>query len=212
MSLTLRYMRIADIPEVIRIDRRAFGMSWSSQTYAYEAGESTYSYMVVLERSEPKPMAGWQRLLRRLNGHGDKTGSSDYVATRQRVVGYGGLWNIADEAHISTIATHPDYRGRSYGEILLAAMIQRSIDLNAGYVVLEVRVSNTIAQNLYKKYDFQITGTKPSYYRDNMEDAYEMRLDLRETARFQDRFAALRQHTGVIDHYSTTSHPRERHR
>src|SRR5690606_20053697 len=118
-----------------------------------------------------------------------------WVRPRGLVVGYGGLWYIAGEGHISTIATHPDHRGLGYGEILLAAMIQRAITLQAEYIVLEVRVTNTIAQNLYRKYEFEIFGTKPNYYRLDNEDAYDMRLDLTDKAmiaRFKRRFAAIR--------------------
>jgi ribosomal-protein-alanine N-acetyltransferase len=114
------------------------------------------------------------------------------------------------EAHISTIAVHPDYRGNGWGEILLAGMVQRSITLHAGFVVLEVRVSNTSAQNLYRKYEFQTATVKPKYYRNNNEDAYDMRLDLSRPGikeRFAERFAALHATHPFEDYYSTILPP-----
>ena len=198
MTLTIRYMRLADIPQVVAIDRLAFSTPWSSRSYNYEVSESTYSYMVVLEHSEKRPVQGIKRLVRSLNG-----GSAQ--ESHSIILGYGGLWNIMDEAHISTIATAPDQRGKGYGELLLAAMITRSINLNAGYIVLEVRVSNTVAQNLYAKYDFQIVDTKSNYYRDDGEDAYDMRLDLTDSGlstRIEARLAALQSQHGFIDQYS----------
>jgi ribosomal-protein-alanine N-acetyltransferase len=84
---------------------------------------------------------------------------------------------------------HPRWRGQGYGEILLVGMVQRSLMMRASYVVLEVRVSNTRAQNLYLKHDFKTMLLKPRYYRNNDEDAYEMHLYL-DTADKQARFAA----------------------
>lgn len=120
------------------------------------------------------------------------------------VVAYGGLWRIMQEAHISTIASHPDYRGQGYGELALVTMMRRSARMGAGYIVLEVRVSNTIAQNLYHKHGFRIYSTKPRYYRDDNEDAYDMRLEFNDTTRRQidRRFEALRQRHHLIDRYT----------
>jgi ribosomal-protein-alanine N-acetyltransferase len=195
MSLTLRYMSLQDVPQVAVIDRLAFDLPWSERSYAYEVTESTYSYMVVLEAVvEQASPQGWRRWLSPLNGR---------THTR-RIVGYGGLWNIMSEAHISTIATHPDFRGRGWGEILLAGMVRRSIALNTGYVALEVRVTNSRAQNLYRKYEFEVFNVKPKYYRNNNEDAYDMRLSLTSEAkaRFNERFAALKAKHGFTDLYT----------
>ena len=202
MSLNLRYMRTADVARVVSIDRDAFSTPWSPRSYAYEVGESTYSHMVVLERSEARQVQGWRRLLRGLSGAETKELVTEVIA-------YGGLWNIMDEAHISTIATAVEARGNGYGELLLAAMIERSITLDATYVVLEVRVSNTVAQNLYEKYDFEITDRKKNYYRDNGEDAFDMRLDLTpETIpRFRERFAAIKARHPMTDFYTDSQRP-----
>src|SRR3990172_2596343 len=134
MTLTLRSMRMDDVPEVVKIDRMAFSTPWSAQSYAYEISESNYSYMVVLEHAGAVPAKGWRRWWNRFNG------GEDGLIMHRHLVGYGGLWSIADEAHVSTIATHPDWRGQGFGELLLAAMVERSINLGAAYIVLEVRV------------------------------------------------------------------------
>jgi len=191
-------MRPEDIADIVAIDRMAFDLPWSDRSYRYEVMESTYSHMVTLEYTGDKPAAGWWQRLWSRNG---KRASA-------HIVGYGGLWRIMDEAHISTIATHPNWRGRGWGEILLAGMIRRAITLGASYIVLEVRVSNHIAQNLYNKYEFQVAGVKPQYYRNNNEDAYDMRLQLDDAAmleRFQQRFDALQARHGFLDQYSDVS-------
>jgi [ribosomal protein S18]-alanine N-acetyltransferase len=201
-KLTLRYMRPGDIPQVVAIDNESFNPPWSARSYAYEVSESSYSHMVVLENGPAEaPVNGWRRWLQ------------SWVRPSGLVVGYGGLWYIAGEGHISTIATHPDHRGLGYGEILLAAMIHRAITLQAEYIVLEVRVTNTIAQNLYRKYEFEIFGTKPNYYRLDNEDAYDMRLDLTDEAmivRFERRLAAIRAQQPFIDLYSEAPSPKRK--
>ncbi len=211
MGLTLRYMRIEDVPGVVKIDQIAFLMPWSAHSYAYEVGESTYSYMLVLENRpeshEKQQPHGWRRWLNRLNGH------SNGLMIRGQLVGYGGLWNITDEAHISTIATHPDLRGQGYGELLLAAMVRRSITLKSSYIVLEVRVSNSVAKNLYEKYEFKTFDVKRNYYRSDGEDAYDMRLDLKEEGileRFYERYAVLQSRFAFDDRYTDTAPPRVR--
>jgi ribosomal-protein-alanine N-acetyltransferase len=202
MKLTLRYMTLPDIPQVIPIDRLSFDLPWSENSYSHEISEANYSHMVVLEQDEPQSDAtkGWRGWITRLNGQRQTT----------HIVGYGGLWNIMSEAHISTIAVHPDYRGRRYGEILLAGMIGKAITLEAGVVVLEVRVSNTVAQKLYRKYEFQTVGVKARYYRNNNEDAYDMRLNLSRPGilqRFAERVAALHTVQAYQDLFSQSKPP-----
>lgn len=191
----LRYMRPGDITQVLTIDNQSFNPPWSARSYTYEISESSYSHMAVLTDGDELVPLGWRRWLQNLN----------HSASDSTILGYGGLWHIADEGHISTIATHPAHRGRGYGEIVLAAMIQRAITLEANYIVLEVRVSNAVAQRLYDKYEFKTVATKANYYRSDKEDAYDMRLDLRDSAllaRFRERYRALGQKQAFVDSYS----------
>jgi [ribosomal protein S18]-alanine N-acetyltransferase len=196
MTLVLRYMTVNDVPQVVNIDRWSFSTPWSARTYTYEINESEYSHMVVLENVQSThPPRGLRWLIHSL---------TTPAVPSNRLVAYGGLWRVMEEAHISTIASHPDMRGKGYGEIVLAGMIRRALTLQAGYVVLEVRVTNQRAQNLYVKYGFTMHTTKQRYYRDNGEDAYEMRLALTNEYRqtFEERYAALQSRTGFTDEYT----------
>lgn len=91
-----------------------------------------------------------------------------------QVIGYAGYWLIGDEVHISTIAVHPDWRGRGLGELLLLNMLTLAYAHPANIVTLEVRHTNTAAQQLYHKYQFEIAGRRRRYYRDTGEDALIM--------------------------------------
>lgn len=100
------------------------------------------------------------------------------VQVNGRVVGYCGLWLLLDEAHITNIAIHPDFRGQGLGESLLAYMMRRAKEWGAGKMTLEVRTSNIIAQRLYKKMGFEPSGIRSRYYTDNQEDAIIMWVTL----------------------------------
>jgi ribosomal-protein-alanine N-acetyltransferase len=189
-------MRLSDISQVTGIERRAFSSPWTARTYAYEIEESDYSYMMVLTVPDVVPRNDMISRITRLLGYTPNT--------NETVVAYGGLWHLYDEAHISTIASNPDYRRKGYGEAALVGMIQRAVTLGAAYVALEVRVSNLNAQALYLKHGFQIAGIKPRYYSDNGENAYDMRLPLTDgnCQRAIETFKALCQTMSIEDSYT----------
>ena len=87
------------------------------------------------------------------------------------------LWLIVDEAHIATIATHPDFRRQGIGEQLMIAALLSARAEGAARAFLEVRAGNAGALALYKKYGFVVAGIRPRYYKDNNEDAILMNLE-----------------------------------
>lgn len=90
------------------------------------------------------------------------------------VIGYAGMWLILDEGHITNIAVHPEYRGIGAGNLLLESLIEICRTESITSLTLEVRKSNLVAQNLYKKYGFLEQGIRKGYYGDNKEDAVIM--------------------------------------
>jgi ribosomal-protein-alanine N-acetyltransferase len=91
------------------------------------------------------------------------------------VCGYAGIWVILDEAHITNLAVRPDCRRRGIGGVLLGELFAEAAGKGAEKITLEVRHSNLEAQNLYRKYGFELRGVRPRYY--NNEDALIMWLD-----------------------------------
>ena len=87
------------------------------------------------------------------------------------------LWFIIDEAHVATIAVHPDFRRQGIGEQILLCALRSAQAEGARRAFLEVRAGNVAAQAMYKKYGFEIAGVRPGYYRDNNEDALLMNLE-----------------------------------
>ena len=97
-----------------------------------------------------------------------------------KVVGYVGVWFVLDEGHITNVAVHSDYRGKKIGDKLIKELVELCKENNMSAITLEVRVSNIVAQNLYKKYGFKIGGIRKEYYSDNKEDAMIMWSQLKE--------------------------------
>lgn len=102
--------------------------------------------------------------------------SARYVAAKKDglIVGYGGVWIIVDEGHITNIATHPEYRGTGIASKIMEALIEICKLEGVLSMTLEVRRSNTPAKNLYAKYGFIEEGVRKNYYSDNKEDAIIM--------------------------------------
>lgn len=82
------------------------------------------------------------------------------------VVGYGGIWIIFDEAHLTTLAVAEPYRRHGIGTVLLKALMRKSASLGARRISLEVRPSNLAARSLYEKFGFSVKGVRKHYYFD----------------------------------------------
>lgn len=108
----------------------------------------------------------------------DNPASRCWVAELEgQIVGMIVVWLLVDEAHIATIATHPDYRRKGIGKQLLSHALRHLMDEGARSSFLEVRESNYAAQDLYRKFGYEETGRRRRYYKDNDEDAILMNLD-----------------------------------
>jgi ribosomal-protein-alanine N-acetyltransferase len=110
----------------------------------------------------------------------------------KRVVAYGGIWVILEDSHVTTIAVRPGYRGRKFGEIMLLRLLDEAIERGASWMTLEVRESNTVAQNLYRKYGFTTVSTRKGYYSDNNENALVMWAGNLKSEIYRNRLQALR--------------------
>lgn len=97
---------------------------------------------------------------------------------RKKIIGYVGLWVVMGDAQITNIAIRPEYRGKKYGEKLFLYAIKQAIRLNGQRLSLEVRVSNIIAQRMYRKFGLMPGGIRKNYYTDNQEDAIVMWVKL----------------------------------
>jgi ribosomal-protein-alanine N-acetyltransferase len=166
-------MTLSDLDQVMAIEQATFSLPWSRRAYRYELLENQHSTMLVV-RLAPQLFGRTVQWLQHLP-----------LATPGPVLGYAGFWLLVDDAHVATIAIHPDWRGRGLGEFLLASLLARAMALGAHRATLEVRVSNRTAQALYRKYGFQIQERRRRYYSDNNEDGYLMATPAFQAAAFQ---------------------------
>ena len=108
------------------------------------------------------------------------------------LVGYGGIWLMVDEAHITTFAIDPRWRRRHLAARLLLALLDVAIAREAREATLEVRLSNLAARRLYERFGFRPVGLRPRYYSDDDEDALIMTTEPLAEPAMVGRLAALR--------------------
>lgn len=96
----------------------------------------------------------------------------------EKVIAFGGVQTVLDEAYISNIAVDKNFRRQGAGDALLQAIINHCADFR--FVSLEVRVSNVAAIKLYKKSGFVSQGIRKGFYSHPTEDANIMTLFLGE--------------------------------
>lgn len=105
-----------------------------------------------------------------------ENGNSKYLVAKinNQVVGFAGIIPIVDEADISNIVVHKDFRNQKIGSCLLKGLLSLAFSLNLKIINLEVRESNVPAIKLYEKYGFEICGLRNKYY-NNTENAILMK-------------------------------------
>lgn len=89
-----------------------------------------------------------------------------------KVLGYLKYSLIYDRIEIDNILVEPEYHGQKIGNKLMSRLISIAIEEHVVNITLEVRVSNEIARNLYKKFGFREVALRKFYYGD--EDAILM--------------------------------------
>jgi ribosomal-protein-alanine N-acetyltransferase len=109
-----------------------------------------------------------------------------------QIVAYGGIWVILEDSHVTTIAVHPDQRGKRLGEEMLVHLLDEAIERGASWITLEVRETNDVAQKLYRKYGFTVVSTRKGYYSDNNESALVMWAGNLRGPLYASRLAALK--------------------
>jgi ribosomal-protein-alanine N-acetyltransferase len=185
-----------DIAEVLAVDRESYALPWPASAYRRELSSNQHAHYIVLKRvdgagvpvNEQQPATRhWKQLMPWL-----RTSDSPHSKRVGHVIGYAGMWLVGEEAHVTTVAVAPEARGKGFGELLLASLIEIADELQARWVTLEVRVSNFTAQQLYRKYGFREAGLRKRYYSDNNEDALIMTTDDVSLEPYRSDFAKLR--------------------
>ncbi len=147
MEHAVSLMTFADVDDVVEIERQSFPIPWSRAAFIDELTRNERALYVVIR---------------------DESGT---------MVGYGGMWLVCDEAHVTNIAVRSDRRRQGVGTAIMIGLMGFAQSKGADRMTLEVRVSNLPAQELYRGLGFVPAGVRPRYYIDNREDALIMWLD-----------------------------------
>ncbi len=208
MPYVVRPMRLEDIDDVGFVERECFSTPWPSYAYRREIRDNRLSRYAVLvwrdasasasppaahaDHGEEAHLSGVRRALSQVLRPFGVAGPQPHAPPGEELIGFVGLWLVLDEGHITTICVAQRFRGKGLGEILLSHIMGEAQALGARKVTLEVRVTNDVAQALYKKYGFTVEGIRRRYYSDNNEDAYIMWSDALAKPEYAQRLAELR--------------------
>ncbi|MED4228197.1 ribosomal protein S18-alanine N-acetyltransferase [Neobacillus cucumis] len=132
----------------------------------------------VLEVEHASFTTPWSREAFYNEIHNNKFAVYIVLEEDNKIIGYCGTWIVIDEAHVTNIAILPEYRGKRLGDALLNKLISVAREMGARSMTLEVRVTNHVAQSLYRKFGFKNGGIRKNYYSDNQEDALIMWVNL----------------------------------
>jgi len=147
-NITYRKMVSDDVPAVYTIELATFPTPWTLDSFYYEVHENQYAHYVLA------------------------------IDEEDHIIGFCGMWMVVDAAQITNVAVIESARGRGIGEGLMREAMRIAQQNEMEIMSLEVRVTNTVAQNLYRKLDFQDGGLRKGYYTDNGEDALVMWVNL----------------------------------
>ncbi|MEN9230665.1 MAG: ribosomal protein S18-alanine N-acetyltransferase [Thermostichus sp. DG02_5_bins_236] len=138
----------ATLPQLLQLDWLCFGGYWGEQSYRTELERpSSIVLGAFLEEEALKPSSSGRNL-----------------------IGFGILWHIEDEAHIISLAVHPEHQRRGLGRRILLELLNQARNLGCAWATLEVKASNRAALHLYESVGFQKLGERKGYY--NGEDAW----------------------------------------
>ena len=83
-----------------------------------------------------------------------------------KVIGTLKYYLIYDRIEIDNVEVDLAHRGKGIGTKLMSYLLSVAIDNRVINITLEVRISNTIARNLYKKFGFREVALRKFYYGD----------------------------------------------
>ncbi len=202
MTYSVRRIVKEDLAQVTQIDREVFPTQWPPTNYRQELENKLAHYIVVCddtktaEESQPVPPNGLSKLISTIMPWFNRNRLPDShlpTVKRQYIIGFSGIWVLADEAHITNIAVREQYQRQGIGELLLISTIDLARERKASTMTLEVRASNYAAQKLYSKYGFTQVGLRRGYYLDNREDAVLMSTESITSPSFQAKLEQLRE-------------------
>src|SRR5512139_2451326 len=92
-------MEPEDVEIIMPLERQAFADPWTRRMYLSDLADNPLAtYRVIRTEGDGLPP----------------------------ILGWGGFWLLVDEAHIATVASHPQFRGCGLGQWLVVALIDKA--------------------------------------------------------------------------------------
>lgn len=116
----------------------------------------------------------------------------------RELIGYCGLMFANNEAHFTNAAVTPQYQGRKVGSRMFYVLMSEAIARKVEAIVLEVRMSNVLAQKIYTRFGFNPVDTRKGYYVETKEDALVMALEEPDSPEYLAKLAGIRADLGEM--------------
>lgn len=143
-TLTTEMMRRRHLRRVLQIEEQVYPRPWTHRTFVSELA-------------------------------GMRTGARYYLVAYvdDVMVGYAGLMFSGHDAHVTNIAVDPEWQGRGVATEMMLDLALLAHERGCEAMTLEVRHTNTAAQQLYRRFGFVPAGVRKRYY-ENKDDAIIM--------------------------------------
>ena len=140
----IRRMEKRDLLQVEAIETALFSDAWSEQGFEDTLNSPYVISLVTIDEAE------------------------------DTILGYIIMYVSFEEGEISNVAVAKSAQNRGIGSALMQAILEKGLEESVTRFILEVRVSNTPAIALYKKFGFTEIGIRRDFYEKPREDALIM--------------------------------------
>ena len=148
MTIQILELTVEDIDAILPLENELYHKPWLKKDYEYELKDNPFAiYLKMIDKDS------------------------------NEIMGYIGFWIKFEQAEITKVSIAKKYQGYKLSKLLMADAERRMRLAECENSTLEVRVSNTVAINLYKSFGYEIVATRKRYY-ENGEDAYLMLKEL----------------------------------
>jgi len=142
----------ANLDPIVEIERASFSTPWTADMFRWELRNAEVSATYVLRTAD------------------------------RAVAAFCCVWTVLDELHINNVAVRPGLRRRGFASVLLERVMEQAVSQGATKATLEVRRSNVAALRLYDRLGFTVSGVRPNYYSNPVEDALILWRSIRPVA------------------------------
>jgi [ribosomal protein S18]-alanine N-acetyltransferase len=149
IGVVLRPMTLADLDQVLELERAVFG-------------DEAWTRRMLVGELEQQPASRYYLVA-------DDAG---------RIVGYAGLLGAGWQGDVLTLAVATNRWANGIGSALLEALLAEAARRGCTEIFLEVRADNERAQRLYRRHEFTEIGIRRGYYQPSGADALVMKRRL----------------------------------